>query len=163
GDAARPVPGARLLGGVRAQGHGLPDGIRQAGARRAGRGEERDVRAGARRGRRQRQEVLAGSRQDHPMPQPALREILATAGVRGDVDFQGDDPVLPIRYRVGAAGAAALGALGLAAAGLSGMPQRVSVNTRAAAVSLRSAFYLRINGEPPPPVWDPMSGFYPVR
>ena len=97
------------------------------------------------------------------MPQPALREILATAGVRGDVDFQGDDPVLPIRYRVGAAGAAALGALGLAAAGLSGMPQRVSVNTRAAAVSLRSAFYLRINGEPPPPVWDPMSGFYPVR
>ncbi|HEX6158201.1 MAG TPA: CoA transferase, partial [Burkholderiales bacterium] len=64
--------------------------------------------------------------------------------------------------RVGTAGAAALGALGLGAAKLLNQPQRVSVNVRAAAVSLRSALYLRINGEPPPPVWDPMSGFYPV-
>ena len=96
------------------------------------------------------------------MPQAALREVLAAAGLQGEVEFLGDDPVLPIRYRVAAAGAAALGALGLAAARLSGTPQRVSVNARHAAVSLRSALYLRINGEPPPPVWDPMSGFYPV-
>ncbi|HEX5477927.1 MAG TPA: CoA transferase, partial [Burkholderiales bacterium] len=34
---------------------------------------------------------------------------------------------------------------------------------RAAAVSLRSARYLRIDGAPPPPLWDPLSGFYPVR
>jgi crotonobetainyl-CoA:carnitine CoA-transferase CaiB-like acyl-CoA transferase len=39
----------------------------------------------------------------------------------------------------------------------------VRVDVRHAAVSLRSALYLRINGDPPPPVWDPMSGFYPVR
>ena len=97
------------------------------------------------------------------MPQAALREILAAAGLQGEVEFAGDDPVLPIRYRVAAAGAASLGALGLAAAELSGKPQRVSVDARHAAVSLRSALYLRINGEPPPPVWDPMSGFYPVR
>jgi len=96
------------------------------------------------------------------MPQAALREVLAAAGLQGEVEFLGDDPVLPIRYRVAAAGAAALGALGLAAARLSGTPQRVSVNARHAAVSLRSALYLRINGEPPPAVWDPMSGFYPV-
>ncbi|HEU5175926.1 MAG TPA: CoA transferase [Burkholderiales bacterium] len=96
------------------------------------------------------------------MPQAALREVLAAAGLQGEVEFFGDDPVLPIRYRVGAAGAAALGALGLGAAKLLSEPQRVSVNVRAAAVSLRSALYLRINGEPPPPVWDPMSGFYPV-
>jgi len=101
------------------------------------------------------------------MAQAALREILAAAGLRGEVEgaveIRGDDPVLPIRYRVGAAGAASLGALGLAAAALVGKPQRVSVDARHAAVSLRSALYLRINGDPPPPVWDPMSGFYPVR
>ena len=101
------------------------------------------------------------------MAQAALREVLAAAGLRGEVEgaveIRGDDPVLPIRYRVGAAGAASLGALGLAAAALVGKPQRVSVDARHAAVSLRSALYLRINGDPPPPVWDPMSGFYPVR
>ena len=101
------------------------------------------------------------------MPQAALREILAAAGLRGEVEdaveIRGDDAVLPVRYRVAAAGAASLGALGLAAAELYGKPQRVSVDARHAAVSLRSALYLRINGEPPPPVWDPMSGFYPVR
>src|SRR5206468_4063707 len=34
---------------------------------------------------------------------------------------------------------------------------------RAAALSLRSARYMRINGELLPPVWDPLSDFYPVR
>ena len=101
------------------------------------------------------------------MPQAALREILLAAGFDGDegrgVDIVGDDPVLPIPYRVAAAAAAALGALGLAVAVLWGKPQRVGVNARAAAISLRSARYLRVNGEPPPPVWDPLSGFYPVR
>jgi len=97
------------------------------------------------------------------MPQAALREVLAAAGLQGEVEFAGDDPVLPVRYRIGAAGAASLGALGLAAAALVREPQRVRVDVRHAAVSLRSALYLRINGEPPPPVWDPMSGFYPVR
>ena len=96
------------------------------------------------------------------MPQAALRDVLAAAGLQGEAEFLGGDPVLPIRYRVGTAGAAALGALGLGAAKLLNEPQRVSVNVRAAAVSLRSALYLRINGEPPPAVWDPMSGFYPV-
>ena len=97
------------------------------------------------------------------MPQAALREVLAAAGLQGEVEFAGDDPVLPLRYRIGAAGAASLGALGLAAAALVREPQRVRVDVRHAAVSLRSALYLRINGDPPPPVWDPMSGFYPVR
>ena len=38
----------------------------------------------------------------------------------------------------------------------------MAVNARAAAISLRSARYLRVNGNPPA-VWDPLSGFYPVR
>ena len=96
------------------------------------------------------------------MPQAALREILLAAGVDGDVHIDGDDPVLPVRYRIAAAASASLGALGLAVAQLSGKPQRVSVDARAAAVSLRSARYLRVNGSAPT-VWDPMSGFYPVR
>jgi crotonobetainyl-CoA:carnitine CoA-transferase CaiB-like acyl-CoA transferase len=99
------------------------------------------------------------------MPHAALRELIETIGFGSEqtVAIAGDDPVLPIRYRVGAAAAAALGALGVAAANLSGKAQRVSVDARAAAVSLRAAHYLRINREPLPPVWDPMSGFYPVR
>lgn len=99
------------------------------------------------------------------MPQDALREILEAADFHSNqtVDIRGGDPVLPIRYRIATAASASLGALGLAVANLWARPQRVSVNARAAAVSLRSARYLRVNGKPPPPVWDPLSGFYPVR
>jgi crotonobetainyl-CoA:carnitine CoA-transferase CaiB-like acyl-CoA transferase len=102
------------------------------------------------------------------MPLAALREILAAAevGAREMPEISGADPVLPTPYRVGTAGAASLAALGLAAAQLwelrGGRPQSVCVDLRAAAASLRSARYLRIDGKAPPPVWDPMSGFYPV-
>ena len=97
------------------------------------------------------------------MPQAALRELLDAAGLDGEVEIHGDDPVLPIRYRVAAAASASLGALGLAAAKLWEHPQRVRIDARAAAISLRSPNYLRVNFEPLPPVWDPLSGFYPVR
>src|SRR3954451_3827276 len=79
----------------------------------------------------------------------------------------GHDPVLPTPYRVGEAGAEALASFGAAVASfgeLRGLPpQQVSVDVRHAALSLRSARYLRMSGEPLPPVWDPLSGFYPVR
>ena len=102
------------------------------------------------------------------MPQAALSEILAAAGLEAAaaVDIRGEDPVLPTRYRIGTAGAAALAALGLAVGQVwelrGGRRQRIAVDLRAAAISLRSARYLRINGAPPPPAWDPLSGFYPV-
>ena len=102
------------------------------------------------------------------MPLGALREILEAADFRTGAtpEFRGADPAVRTRYRVGTAGAAALGALGLAAAYLwqqrGGRAQRVAVDLRAAAASLRSARYLRIDGQPAP-VWDPLSGFYPVR
>ncbi len=102
------------------------------------------------------------------MPLAALREILAAANFRSAAmpDIGGSDPVVRSRYRVGTAGAAALGALGLAAAHVwqlrGGRTQRVSVDLRAAAASLRSARYLRIDGRAPQ-VWDPLSGYYPVR
>src|SRR6185436_20650744 len=105
------------------------------------------------------------------MPASALHELLQIAQVDGPVPgeivFTGADPVFPTRYRVGTAGAAALAAVGVAASDLwrlrsGGGRQRIGVDVRAAAASLRSGRYLRINGAPPPEVWDPMSGFYPV-
>jgi crotonobetainyl-CoA:carnitine CoA-transferase CaiB-like acyl-CoA transferase len=101
----------------------------------------------------------------------ALRELLRTARVEdsapGEIVFSSADPVFPTRYRVGTAGAAALAATGVAAADLwslrTGRPrQRITVDVRATAASLRSSRYLRVDGKPPPEVWDPMSGFYPV-
>ena len=94
------------------------------------------------------------------MPKTALREILETVAFhpKQRAEIVGDDPVLPVRYRIAAAASASLAALGLA---VSDSPVRV--NARAAAISLRSARYLRVNGEPPPSPWDPFSGFYPVR
>ena len=97
------------------------------------------------------------------MPQAALRELLDAVGLDGQAEIHGDDPVLPIRYRVAAAASASLAALGIAASRLGETPQRVRIDARAAAISLRSASYLRVNFEPLPPVWDPLSGFYPVR
>src|SRR5882672_1766966 len=103
------------------------------------------------------------------MPDAALRELLAAAQIE-PTDWPliaGADPVLPTPYRVGTAGAAALAAFGSAVARfgeLRGLPpQRIAIDLRAAALSLRSARYMRINGEPLPPVWDPLSDFYPVR
>jgi crotonobetainyl-CoA:carnitine CoA-transferase CaiB-like acyl-CoA transferase len=105
------------------------------------------------------------------MPRSAFHDLLRMARLAepaaADVDFIGADPVFPTRYRVGTAGAAALAAVGMAASDLwslrTGRPrQRIRVNVRAAAASLRSNRYLRVNGAPLPEVWDPLSGFYPV-
>ena len=105
------------------------------------------------------------------MPYAALDELIALAGLprppSGQVRIDGADPVLPMRYRIGAAGAAALAATGVAADQLwqlrGGKAQQVAINLRAAVASLRSARYLLINGKPIPPVWDAFSGFYPVK
>ncbi|MGA2126701.1 MAG: CoA transferase, partial [Xanthobacteraceae bacterium] len=104
-------------------------------------------------------------------PSGSLRELVAVTGLPepdpGAVIMSGEDPVFPTRYRVGTAGAAALAATGLAASELwalrTGRRQRVAVDLRAAAASLRSVRYLRIDGAPPPDPWDALSGFYPVR
>ncbi|MCC6212722.1 MAG: CoA transferase [Burkholderiales bacterium] len=98
----------------------------------------------------------------------SLAELLSLAGLEPvPTEIQGSDPVFPTPYRVGEAGAAALAAVGTAVARLwalkSNRIQRVSVGVRAAAAALRSARYLRVDGQIPKDPWDPFSGYYPAK
>ena len=101
----------------------------------------------------------------------ALQEILSLAGLRetpeAPVEFAGADPVFPTPYLVGTAGAAALGAVGVAVSRLwflkANRFQRATVDVRSAAAAMRSVRYLKIDGKQPTEVWDPLSGYYPVK
>src|ERR1700693_2506840 len=86
-------------------------------------------------------------------PTEALRTILPIAGwsdgEAAAVEFTGGtDPVLPTPFRIGTAGAATIAASGLAAAQLwgarTGRSQRVTVDLRQAAASLRSGHYMHL-------------------
>jgi crotonobetainyl-CoA:carnitine CoA-transferase CaiB-like acyl-CoA transferase len=106
------------------------------------------------------------------MPYDALRTILPVAGWSADraaaVEFIGDaDPILPTPFRIGVAGAAALGATGIAAADLwhrrTGRWQSVGVNVRHATASLRSGHYLKVRDDRVSPEHNSIMGFYPTR
>jgi crotonobetainyl-CoA:carnitine CoA-transferase CaiB-like acyl-CoA transferase len=79
-------------------------------------------------------------------------------------EIGGADPALPSPFKIGEAATATIGATALAAAELwrlrSGRPQQVHVDTRAAAIAFRSERHLRIDGKPPPPLWDDIAGFH---
>ena len=98
----------------------------------------------------------------------ALAELLADGGTEPvPTVFEGADPVFPTPYKVGTAGAAVLAAVGTAASRLWFLKtkriQSVRIGVRAAAAAMRSARYLRIDGKPPKELWDPLSGYYPVK
>ncbi len=80
------------------------------------------------------------------------------------LELPGSEPALPSSFRVGVAAQASIAAAGLAAAELrhcAGAPrQRVSVDTRHAAVEFRSEHYLTINGEAPANYGDPLFRAY---
>jgi crotonobetainyl-CoA:carnitine CoA-transferase CaiB-like acyl-CoA transferase len=80
------------------------------------------------------------------------------------VTMTGTEPVLPSSFRVAAAAQAVVAAAGLAAAEIwkqrSGERQGVSVDMVHAMVECRSERYLRRDGKPPPPTWDPTAGIY---
>jgi hypothetical protein len=102
------------------------------------------------------------------MPDAALEELSSFAGLArpepGAVEISGDDSVLPTRFRIGAAGAAAIAAAAIAAAGLlalrtaKGRRQTVAVDVRHAVAALRSTRHLRIDGAAPKDPRDPVSG-----
>ena len=81
-----------------------------------------------------------------------------------DVTLTGADPVLPSSFRVGAAAQATIAASALAAAELwrlrGGRRQGVALDMRHAAVEFRSERYLRVDGGPPPELWDDIAGVY---
>lgn len=101
-------------------------------------------------------------------PRDILADLWALGG--GDpsalemVTLSGQEPVLPSSFRVDAAAQAAVAAAGLAAASIwqarSGQAQSVAVDMTHAAIECRSERYLRVEGKPPPPMWDPIAGVY---
>jgi crotonobetainyl-CoA:carnitine CoA-transferase CaiB-like acyl-CoA transferase len=106
------------------------------------------------------------------MPHEALRTLLPIAGwsehEAGAVAFSGgSDPVLPTPFRIGTAAAATLAASGLAAARLwearTGRRQRVGVNLRHAAASLRSGHYMRLGDGKVSTARNTIMGVYPSR
>ncbi len=89
--------------------------------------------------------------------EPAIwaRELLASLGcasdaMRHELVITNRDPILPTRFRVGEAAAAALAAQAVAAADLwrlrGGGPQRIELDIRAAAASLLSFVFQRVAG-----------------
>src|SRR6201994_2050590 len=101
-------------------------------------------------------------------PREILADLWTLAG--GDpaaldaVTLSGEEPQLPSSFRVAAAAQASIAAAGLAAAQVwrlrSGQSQDVTVDMRHAVVECRSERYLRLDGKPPPPAWDPTAGIY---
>jgi crotonobetainyl-CoA:carnitine CoA-transferase CaiB-like acyl-CoA transferase len=111
---------------------------------------------------------MAGATEPAQIPAQAFAQILAAAGVAsaGDVEIAltGADPVLPTRYLIGGAGATALAAVGVAAAGLwrlkGGGGQRVAIHAGPAALAMRANTLLEIDGRPAADPWDAISGFH---
>src|SRR5690348_1974908 len=101
----------------------------------------------------------------------ALWEIIKAAGdvtpSIANLRIIGNDPVIPTRYRIGAADSAAISAAGLAAASIwemrTGRRQDVEVDVRAAVASLRSYRYMKLDGPSQRDLMDPLSGFYRAR
>src|SRR5215472_11513992 len=83
------------------------------------------------------------------------------------VGLTGTEPILPSSFRVGAAAQAPIAAAALAAAEIwrlrSGEQQDITVDMVHAVAECRSERYLRVDGKPPPPAWDPTAGIYRTR
>ena len=101
-------------------------------------------------------------------PATALVALWRAAGQPDDalqsVDLTGTEPALPSSFAMGTAAQASIAASALAAAELwrlrTGRRQRVGVNMRNAAIEFRSERYLRVDGKPPPELWDKIAGLY---
>jgi crotonobetainyl-CoA:carnitine CoA-transferase CaiB-like acyl-CoA transferase len=106
------------------------------------------------------------------MTNAALRTLLPIAGWpeerAGAVEITGGtDPILPTSFRIGETGAAALGAVGLAASDLwklrTGRRQEVAVNARQATASLRSGHYMKMDGSDVSTERNTIMGTYPAK
>jgi crotonobetainyl-CoA:carnitine CoA-transferase CaiB-like acyl-CoA transferase len=104
-------------------------------------------------------------------PREILTDLWRLAGGESSalsaVTLTGEELQLPSSFRVAAAAQTSIAAAGLAAACIwetrSRQMQEVAVDMRHAAVECRSERYLRVDGRPPPPAWDPTAGIYKAR
>ncbi|WP_158215290.1 CoA transferase [Candidimonas nitroreducens] len=104
-------------------------------------------------------------------PRTALHELSTQAGLGtallDGVSLTGDDPILPLAYRVAAPGAAAIAACAAMAARLlkfrTGVSQEIHVDVRAAMAALRSSRYLCIDGLHRKDGTHPVTGFYQLK
>ncbi|MGH6716322.1 MAG: CoA transferase, partial [Bradyrhizobium sp.] len=104
-------------------------------------------------------------------PRDILSDLWQLAGgdaaALSSIMLTGEEPLLPSSFRVAAAAQASIAAAGLAAAHVwrlrTGEQQQVAVDMRHAVVECRSERYLRVDGKPPPPTWDPTAGIYKTR
>ncbi len=101
-------------------------------------------------------------------PRAALLQILEAlnlpAAASAQVTLTGAEPALPSSFACGVAAQASIAAAALAADALAqsrgGAAARVAVDMRAAAIEFRSERYLRVDGAPPPDLWDKIAGAY---
>ena len=104
-------------------------------------------------------------------PRETLADLWTLAGgepaALDVVTLTSAEPILPSSFRVAAAAQVSVAAAGLAAAETwkqrSGERQDVTVDMIHAVAECRSERYLRVDGKPPPPAWDPTAGIYRTR
>jgi len=100
--------------------------------------------------------------------QKALENLWHLAGAEpaalNTITLSGIDPVLPSSFCIGTAAQASIAAATLAASQMwqlrNNKSQRSYVDMRHAAAEFRSERYLRIDGKPPPELWDAIAGNY---
>ncbi len=100
-----------------------------------------------------------------------LLSILESVNYRpvmlNNLSITGAEPVLPARFKIATAAAAAIAATGLAASELFNLrnntSQDISVDLHDAALAMRSHAYMQVVGEEPPKLWSPLSGFYQTK
>lgn len=106
------------------------------------------------------------------MSTDALHALLDAVGVErpssNAVAITGSDPVLQTRYRIGEGAATVLAAIGVAVSNIwelgAGCKQKVAVDVTAAAASLLSFAYLRLeNGDQIPPRAPRITDLYPTK
>src|SRR2546425_11939864 len=106
------------------------------------------------------------------MTNDALRTIFPIAGwgeerARAVEITGGTDPILPTSFRIAETSAAALAATGLAVSDLwqlrTGRRQDVAVDRRQATASLRSGYYMKLNGASVSTERNAVMGVYPAK
>ena len=80
------------------------------------------------------------------------------------LELTGDDPVLPSSFKIGVAAQSAIATAAMAANEIwhqrTGKRQKIKCDMGHAAIEFRSERYQRINGKPPPNLWDKIAGTY---